>query len=514
MTEPLLELREVHKHFGGVRAVDGVSLHVNDGAIAGLIGPNGAGKTTLINLVAGQLVPDRGDIFLGGARIGGKKPHQLASLGVTRTFQNVRLYRGLSALDNVLIGMHVRRPSDGLSRLWPRRRPTAAETTRREEAVGLLRLVGLDPSAIGDRLSGTLSYGDQRRLEIARAMALRPRLLLLDEPAAGMNSHEKAQISGLLKDLNANGLTVLLIDHDIKLVMGVCDDVTVLNFGRRIAGGPPTAVAADEEVITAYLGTNRPGPTSAPLDGTASPGGVGSGRPLLQVDQLAVNYGAVQAVQDVSLEVGEGEIVTLIGANGAGKSTVLNTLSGLQRPRSGRAVFGDLDLAKASPQQIVRAGLVQVPEGREILSRLTVEDNLLLGGWTRADRSEVSQAVEDMMTRFPILRERRGLAAGLLSGGEQQVLAIARAMVGRPRLLLLDEPSLGLAPQLAENIFALVQFLREEGTTILLVEQNARRALELADRAYVIETGRVVLSGPAGQLRHDPEVQAAYLGTA
>jgi branched-chain amino acid transport system ATP-binding protein len=234
----------------------------------------------------------------------------------------------------------------------------------------------------------------------------------------------------------------------------------------------------------------------------------------LQVEQLAVNYGAVQAVQDVSLEVGEGEIVTLIGANGAGKTTVLNTLSGLQRPRSGGARFGELDLAKASPQQIVRAGLVQVPEGREILSRLSVEDNLLLGGWTRADRAAVGQAVEDMMTRFPILRERRRLAAGLLSGGEQQMLAIARAMIGRPRLLLLDEPSLGLAPQLAEDIFALVQFLREEGTTILLVEQNARRALELADRAYVIETGRVVLSGPAAQLRHDPDVQAAYLGTA
>jgi ABC-type branched-subunit amino acid transport system ATPase component len=514
MSGASLDLRDVHKHFGGVRAVDGVSLRAGADTIAGLIGPNGAGKTTLINLIAGQMVPDRGDLLLDEVRIGGKKPHELAALGVTRTFQNIRLYRGLSALDNVLVGMHVHRPADGLTRLLPRRRLTAGEQARRDEAVALLRLVGLDPGRVGDQVSGTLSYGDQRRLEIARAMALKPRLLLLDEPAAGMNQHEKDQIRLLLKDLNGQGLTILLVDHDIKLVMGVCDDVTVLNFGRRIAAGRPAEVAADEEVISAYLGTSRPSIGSAA--GARRPAPLPSERPapLLSVEHLAVSYGAVQAVQDVSLDVGEGEIVTLIGANGAGKSTVLSTLSGLLRPRAGRARFGELDLATASPQAIVRAGLVQVPEGREILGRLSVEDNLLLGGWTRADRGGVAAAVEDMMVKFPILRERRRLAAGLLSGGEQQMLAIARALVGRPRLLLLDEPSLGLAPRLAEDIFALVQTLRDDGLTVLLVEQNARRALELADRAYVIETGRVVLSGTGDDLRHDPDVQSAYLGTA
>jgi ABC-type branched-subunit amino acid transport system ATPase component len=348
-------------------------------------------------------------------------------------------------------------------------------------------------------------------------MELKPRLLLLDEPAAGMNHHEKAQISELLRELNHQNLTILLIDHDIKLVLGVCDDVTVLNFGRRIAAGKPAQVAADEDVISAYLGTRRS--SLAPTDTVAAvprrePSPPGGPLPLLTAEHLAVNYGAVQAVQDVSLEVAEGEIVTLIGANGAGKSTVLNTLSGLLRPRAGRAQFRRLDLCTASPQHIVRAGLVQVPEGREILGRLTVEDNLLLGGWARADRSAIGAAVEDMMVKFPILRERRRLAAGLLSGGEQQMLAIARALVTRPQLLVLDEPSLGLAPRLAEEIFFLLQSLRDDGITVLLVEQNARRALELADRAYVIETGRVVLSGTGDHLRHDPDVQTAYLGTA
>jgi branched-chain amino acid transport system ATP-binding protein len=234
---------------------------------------------------------------------------------------------------------------------------------------------------------------------------------------------------------------------------------------------------------------------------------------LLVVTQLAVNYGAVEAVTDVSLEVAEGEIVTLIGANGAGKSTVLNTLSGLLRPRRGHARLGAVDLTTAPPHKIVGAGLVQVPEGREILTRLTVEENLLLGGWTRPDRAEVVASVEEMMEQFPILRQRRGLAAGQLSGGEQQQLAIARALIARPRVLLLDEPSLGLAPQLAEEVFALIGSIRDRGITVLLVEQNARRALELADRAYVIESGRVVLAGTGAELRDHPLVRQAYLGT-
>ncbi|MDQ1364063.1 MAG: branched-chain amino acid transport system ATP-binding protein [Acidimicrobiaceae bacterium] len=554
---PLLELREVHKHFGGVNAVDGVSFAVRRGAVSGLIGPNGAGKTTVVNLVTGQLSPDDGAILLDGAAIGGLKPHQVAARGVARTFQNIRLYRPLSVLENVLTGMHRHRRADGWSHLLPSRRPRPPDQARQDEAFRLLTQVGLDPAKVAQRQSGTLSYGDQRRLEIARALALRPELLLLDEPAAGLNPGEKAQLGDLLGRLQAEGLTVLLIDHDMKLVLSVCDDVTVLNFGRRIASGPPAVVAADDAVVTAYLGTGAgagarveplrvagatatlprldPGsptpvvaPGAIPLElgahagvapaDSALPNAAASDAAaadaVLVVEHLAVFYGAVEAVADVSLSVASGEIVALIGANGAGKSTVLNTLSGLLRPRRGTAVFGSLDLARARPQAIVRAGLVQVPEGREILSRLTVEENLLLGGWTRPDRASVGASVEEMMERFPILRERRRLAAGQLSGGEQQQLAIARALISAPRLLLLDEPSLGLAPQLAEQVFSLIAAIRETGITVLLVEQNARRALELADRAYVIETGRVVLTGTGDELRDHPLVRQAYLGTS
>jgi branched-chain amino acid transport system ATP-binding protein len=415
--------------------------------------------------------------------------------------------------------MHLHRGRDGVDRLLPRRY-TAADRVRIEEAGRLLDLVGLEEERIADRPARTLPYGDQRRLEIARALALKPQLLLLDEPAAGMNGAEKERLRALLTQLNGAGLTIFLVDHDIKLVMGVCDHVTVINFGRRIADGPPAEVASNEAVIAAYLGTHRDELPTRPLPASAAtitPAATSTAaaprRVLLDVDRLAVSYGAIRAVEEVTFQVGEGEVVALIGANGAGKTTVLSALSGLLRARGGTARYRDLELTKASPQAIVRAGLVQVPEGREILARLSVEENLSLGGWTRTDRAGVGADIEAMLERFPLLGRRRRLAAGQLSGGEQQMLAIARALIARPRLLLMDEPSLGLAPRLVEEVFSLIEQIRADGITVLLVEQNARGALELADRAYVIETGRVVLSGTGEALRHDPQVQRAYLGT-
>jgi len=210
--------------------------------------------------------------------------------------------------------------------------------------------------------------------------------------------------------------------------------------------------------------------------------------------------------------VASGEIVALIGANGAGKSTILNTLSGVLRADAGVARFGALDLTTAGPDRVVRAGLVQIPEGREILARLTVRENLELGAWARRDSRSAHREIAGLMEQFPILGQRRDLPAGQLSGGEQQILAIARGLLARPKLLLLDEPSLGLAPQMVDTVFEVIQRIHNEGVTILLVEQNALRALEIADRAYVVETGRILLSGTGASLRRNPEVQKAYLG--
>lgn len=235
-------------------------------------------------------------------------------------------------------------------------------------------------------------------------------------------------------------------------------------------------------------------------------------QPLLAVDNLAVAYGSIQAVRGIGFTVNTGEVVTLIGANGAGKSTILNTISGLVRAASGNIRYDGQDITRWSSSRIVRQGIVQVPEGREILGRLTTLENLQLGTLNRYDRHQIQQDIDRTFQRFPDLERFKNLRASALSGGQQQMLAIARALLARPRLLLLDEPSLGLAPQLVNQVFQIIRSIHEEGTTILLVEQNALKALRIADRAYVIETGRIALSGTGADLLNDEKVKHAYLG--
>jgi branched-chain amino acid transport system ATP-binding protein len=235
---------------------------------------------------------------------------------------------------------------------------------------------------------------------------------------------------------------------------------------------------------------------------------------ILQVESLAVNYGAIQALQGISFHVEEGEIVTLIGANGAGKSTTLKTISGLLHPSAGTIRYRGTTIAGMPADAIVKMGVVQVPEGRNIFAPLTVRENLEVGAYTRTDREEVAGSMRRVFASFPRLEERLNQLGGTLSGGEQQMLAMGRALMAQPKLLLLDEPSMGLAPILVEEIFRIVAEINEQGVSILLVEQNAAMALSVADHAYVLETGRVVLEGPAQRVREDPEVQKAYLGEA
>ncbi len=236
------------------------------------------------------------------------------------------------------------------------------------------------------------------------------------------------------------------------------------------------------------------------------------GVPLLAVENLTIRYGRVQALEQVSLEVHAGEVVTLIGANGAGKSTTLRSISRIIPIHRGRIAFDARDISGARPSDVVRMGIAQVPEGRRMLARQSVVDNLLLGAYTRSDGAEIHADLERQFARFPRLAERRHQMAGTLSGGEQQMLAIARALMSRPRLLLLDEPSLGLAPLIVRAIFQIIRDLHAAGVTILLVEQNASLALQIADRAYVLEAGRLTISGPAAALLSDERVQRAYLG--
>jgi len=291
----------------------------------------------------------------------------------------------------------------------------------------------------------------------------------------------------------------------MDLVMGISDHVVVLDAGRIIAQGSPSEVRRDARVLQAYLGDGkmRARPRATPWRG--------SQEPILACCNLNAGYGALPVLEEVSLEVKPGELVALLGANGAGKSTTMRAVSGLLRPVTGAIVLDGSTVEHSPAHKIAAAGVTLVPEGRQIFPELSVRDNLLLGSYTGRNVDEAHD-IEALLRRFPRLRDRLGNRAGLLSGGEQQMLALARGLIARPRVLMLDEPSLGLAPAMIDELFDILAELRDEGVTILLVDQMALLALTIADRGYVLESGKIVRDDSAAALTGDPAIEAAYLG--
>jgi branched-chain amino acid transport system ATP-binding protein/branched-chain amino acid transport system permease protein len=485
--------------FGGLRAVDDLHFTALGGQVTSIIGPNGAGKTTVLNLICGFYAPDAGTVTLGGRPITGCPAHVVARAGIARSYQTSQLFARMSVLDNVLIALRRGRLGSLAAALLGRDR----DSERRATAESLLAYVGYTGPV--DRLAGELPHVDRRIVEIARALAVRPQVLMLDEPAAGLGHQETERLGRLVRDIATTGVAVVLIEHDMRLVMGISDQVVVLDAGRCIAQGPPELVRKDRVVVKAYLGEG----------GFEAPARRPSWRPgdtmVLEVERLEAGYGVAPVLRGIDLSVSAGEFVAVLGANGAGKTTLMRALAGLHRPVGGRVLLVGRDVTVLLAHRRAAAGLVLVPEGRQVFPELTVLDNIRFGGYAHGRLAPMGE-VERMLVRFPALRPRLRARAGLLSGGEQQMLAIARGLLGRPRALLLDEPSLGLAPTLINGLFDVLTELREEGTTILLVDQMAAMALSVADRGYVVEAGRVVRQGPAAQLRGDPAVEQAYLG--
>ncbi|CAA2107860.1 High-affinity branched-chain amino acid transport ATP-binding protein LivF [Methylobacterium bullatum] len=479
--------------FGGIKAAQDVTVTAVPGAVTSIIGPNGAGKTTVLNMVSGFYRPGAGAIRLAGRDLAGLPAHRIARAGIARTYQTTRLFGSLSVIDNVALA------------IAPGRLFRAGVGSDVAAATALLAFVGYTGAL--HRPAAELPHVDRRLVEIARALAGRPRVLLLDEPAAGLTRADTDRLGSLLRRIAECGIVVVLVEHDMPLVMGISDHILVMDAGRPIASGDAATVRADPAVLRAYLGgADTPArPRPSPWKGSADA--------VLSALDLTAGYGAAPVLDRLSLDVRPGETVALLGANGAGKSTAMRALSGLLRPVEGSVILEDRSVAGLPAHAIARLGLALVPEGRQVFPELSVVENLRLGAHGRGTPIDPSE-VEALLDRFPRLRDRATSRAGLLSGGEQQMLAIARGMMAHPRILLLDEPSLGLAPSMINALYAVVAELRDQGVTILIVDQMAALALTVADRGYVLEQGRVVATGSAAELCADEGLAAAYLGAA
>lgn len=526
----MLETRDLTVAYGGVRANDSVTVRVEEGELFGLIGPNGAGKTTFIEAITGFARVTSGRVSFRGKDVTSWPPHRRAHLGLTRTFQSVELFDDLSVMDNLLVAAEPGGLWSYFSDLAVPRRSAAAVNS----SEWALELLGL--ARVADKISSDLSQGQRKLVGVARALAARPKLVLVDEPAAGLDTTESVELGVRLRRVVDSGITVLLVDHDMGLVLNSCDRLCVLNFGRLIATGDPETVRNDPAVVAAYLGGAAGDAQAKHQDAAAAARShtievrehvqeieqstevLGSAPDqeqdaVLTLDGLVAGYDGVAVVHGVDLQVGPGEVVALLGPNGAGKTTTLLTVSGIVPSLGGEVTILGQRIRKLPPHMVSRLGVAHVAEDRSLFFDLTVNENLRLG-LLRGSRREAEERIDSALELFPALRPLIGRKAGLLSGGEQQMLAMARAMVAKPKVLLVDELSLGLAPLIVEQLLPLVRHLADaSGCGVLLVEQHVQMALEIADRAYVMSNGHVIVSGNARQLidRRDL-LEASYLG--
>ncbi len=495
----LLDIHEVNVRFGGLHALTDVTLDVEPGTVTGLIGPNGAGKTTLFNVITGLQPTISGSVSFDGKSIDRMKPHRRARQGMSRTFQRLEAFGSLSARDNVRVAAEMRQSWSG------------DDFDPAVVADEIMDRVGL--TSIADERVAGLPTGTARLIELARALAAKPRLLLLDEPSSGLNEEETDEISALLRELVQDGLAVLLVEHDMPFVMATCSMIHVLDFGRIIAKGTPQEIQNDTNVRAAYLGDGESSRDERPnVAKVTAPGSVDrlvlNEIPALELRGVQAGYGAIEVLHRIDLQLGVGEVLAVLGPNGSGKSTTLKVLSGQIQPMAGEFLVRGRLANGIDPDALARLGICTIPEGRGVFPNLTVLENLRMMTHTGQSIDEITDRA---FTQFPRLKERQKQTAGTMSGGEQQMLAMARAMTTDPKILLLDELSMGLAPLIVEELYQSVDHIAKSGTSILIIEQFAHDVLHIAHRAAIMLHGRIEDIGDPRTIAS--KLAAAYLGT-
>jgi branched-chain amino acid transport system ATP-binding protein len=536
----LIEVSGIVKTYGGITALNGCELEVREGEINGLIGPNGSGKTTLFNVITGYETVQQGTVEFKGEEITNASPDRVFGLGIGRTFQLTRMFARLTVLENVLVATQ---RDEGWARSVTR---LAGSHSERARALELLDFVGI--TRLANEPAGNLSYGQRKLLELASLLIADPAILLLDEPAGGVNPTLINHLADRIKDLNSDGKTVLVVEHNMEFVMGICSRITVLSQGTTLMAGTPAEVRSSPAVLEAYLGADEEeaaldaalreeldaatrssaGRVSVvsedPGERASEPGGeprsevradrMVTAEPLLRLSGVCAGYGGADILKHVTIEVAHGGITCVVGPNGAGKSTVMKTISGLLRPREGEVRFRGELVSGLSPKQILAKGIAQIPQAHSLFPDMTVQENVELGAFTVRDRALMRQRLAAVQDLYPIVRDRANEKAGSLSGGQQRLVEFARCLMLEPELIMLDEPSMGLDPQTRTMVFEMVELMNRQGKTILLVEQNARAGLKLSSHGVVLENGRVRLTGTGREVLTHPEIGALYLGGA
>ncbi len=492
----VLSARNLEKSFGGIHAVRGFDLSVRDRTLHALIGPNGAGKTTAFNVLSGLFAPDAGSVELEGKSIAGLKPEDITRAGVGRSFQITNLFGGLSVEENVRLAVQAR--SRMRYAMW---HSTASLSDIHAETVELIGYLGL--AGIESAEASSLSYGGQRLLDMGLALATQPRILLLDEPLAGLAIAERERIAKLIKTISAE-IPILLVEHDIDRVFRIADHVTVMNDGAVLVDGTVEDARNNDKVREVYIGSGTAAIVAEQRKSVVEPDR------LLTVDSVNTFYGKSHILNSVSFDVRKHEIVAMLGRNGAGKSTLLKSLVGIARPEAGSIRLLERETVGLPSAEIARRGIGYVPQGRGLFAGMTVADNLVLGRLKRTGGDGIRWNDGRIIEVFPRLAERWNTPADYLSGGEQQMVAVARALAGNVRVLLLDEPFEGLSPAVTQELFEVFDRLREE-IAIVIVDHHLDLALALSDRTVVLERGSVTWTGTSALLKDDLELRRKVL---